>query len=73
MTIFKTGDVVRIVCAGRSIDGSIVLASSNGKSMMLMFDAILDGHFGQMPVLRDDDGIYRSIVNGVEVEIKGSA
>lgn len=66
----KTGDKVQIECQGVSIIGTVVLASSNGKSLMLGFDGILDGHFGGMPVLRDDDGTYRSIMSGTPVKLR---
>lgn len=67
----KTGDAVQIKCAGAMfpVDGTVILASENGASLMLGFEAILDGHVGMMPVLRGDDGVYRSIVTGVEVVI----
>jgi hypothetical protein len=70
MIDFRTGDRVRIKCEERTIDGEIVFASGNGKSLMLGFDALLAGHVGMMPVLREDDGRYHSIMSGVEVEIK---
>lgn len=70
MSAFKTGDAVRIECEGRTVVGSVALASSNGKSLMLEFDAMLAGHLGMMPVLQDDDGVYMSIVNGVVVTLK---
>lgn len=66
---FATGDNVLIECDGRAVAGHVVFASSNGKSLMLGFEALLDGHVGMMPVLRDDDGVYRSILNGVVVKI----
>ena len=48
----------------------VVLASENGKALMLEFEAILDGHAGMMPVLRDEDGgRYLSIVTGIEVRL----
>jgi NADH dehydrogenase FAD-containing subunit len=67
--IFQTGDPVTIDCQGRTVPGVVQLASSNGKSLMLKFDAMLDGHVGMMPVLLDDDGVFRSIMSGVAVEL----
>jgi hypothetical protein len=64
----KTGDSVTIICQGSTVVGEVLLASSNGKSIMLGFEAILADHVGMMPVLLDDDGVYRSLqVNSVEV------
>jgi hypothetical protein len=67
---FTTGQKVQIECDGRTLPGSVVFASSNGKSLMLGFDAMLAGHLGMMPVLRDDDGIYHSIMTDVSVTLK---
>lgn len=69
MTTFQTADPVTIGCQGRTVDGVVQLASSNGKSLMLCFDAMLDGHVGMMPVLLGDDGVFRSIVTGTAVEL----
>lgn len=66
----KTGDRVRINCEGRTVDGVIVLASDNERSLFLTFEALLDGHLGAMPVLLDEHGVYRSIINNVAVEIE---
>lgn len=72
MTGLKRGDWVRIECDGRTLPAMVLLASSNGKSLLLSFDAILDGHVGTMPVLQVDDGTYRSIITGVEVRLMPS-
>jgi hypothetical protein len=70
MMMWKTGDDVLIECAGQTVPGRVVLASPNSVSLMLDFEAILDGHVGMMPVLRHDDGIYRSIVTQIAVSLK---
>lgn len=67
---FKRGERVRIKCQGRTLAAEIVIASANGASLMLSFDALLDGHVGMMPVLLDDKGVYHSIVTGVAIEIR---
>jgi hypothetical protein len=48
---FATGDRVRLTCDGRTLDATIVLASSNGRSLALTFEGIVAGHVGMMPVL----------------------
>jgi hypothetical protein len=65
----KSGDAVTIFCAGCRVDGTVIMASPNGASLMLGFESILDGHVGMMPVLRGDDGVYRSIITGSEVRV----
>lgn len=69
-TLFRTGDAVWIECAGVRAAGTVELASTNGKSLMLAFDALIDGHLGMMPVLQDDDGVFRSLVTDSEISIR---
>lgn len=71
--LLRTGDTVHIAYGDESAVGMIIIGSRNGASLMLSFDAIIDGHVGMMPVLRGDDGIYRSIVTGTEVRITPAA
>jgi hypothetical protein len=59
--IWKTGDRVIVDCEGAAYAGQVLFASQNGKSLFLEFDAMIAGHVGQMPVLLDDDGVFRSI------------
>ena len=70
MSGFQRMDRISITCDGQTIVGVILLASSNGKSLVLGFDAVIDGHVGMMPVLKGDDGVYRSIVSDIEVNIR---
>lgn len=66
---YATGDRVWIECGGTTVFGRVILASENGRSLMLGFEAILEGHAGMFPAFRCDDGIYRSIINDVEVRL----
>ena len=66
----KTGDAVMITCDGRCVPGEIVLASDNQASLMLRFEAMLHGHVGMMPVLRDPGGIYRTLIGDHPVFIE---
>jgi hypothetical protein len=59
---WKTGDQVIIDCEGESFAGRIALASVGGVSLFLAFDAVIAGHAGGMPVLLDDDKIYRTLI-----------
>jgi hypothetical protein len=68
-TPWKTGDHVWITCEGTTVRGSIELASGNGASLMLSFEAILAGHVGSMPVLLDDDGVYRTLDGSTKVTV----
>lgn len=66
----KKDDLVVIRCGHRVLDGVVLLASANEESLMISFDALLGGHVGMMPVSRQDDGRYRSIVDGTMVSIE---
>lgn len=65
---WKTGDRVIIDYDGAAYSGKVLLASPNGKSLFLEFDAMIAGYVGEMPVLLDDDGVFRTII-GPHVEI----
>ena len=42
---------------------TILIASSNGRSLAIGWDdGMLGGHCGMMPILRDEDGVYRSLI-----------
>jgi hypothetical protein len=67
--VYQRGDILQVTCKGRTVEATVLLASPNDVSLMLGFEAILEGHVGMMPVLLGEDGTYRSIANNVEVEI----
>ncbi|KNA31028.1 hypothetical protein ADU20_27280 [Burkholderia pseudomallei] len=67
---YARGDWVWIEYGGLTVAGMVILASENGKSLMLGFDGVLGAeHDGMCPVLRCDDGVYRSIINSEEVRL----
>jgi hypothetical protein len=69
MNAYRQSDLVIIECDGCALQGTVLLASQNGKSLALGFNGVLGCHDGLMPVLLCDDGVYRSIVNGAEVRL----
>lgn len=70
MTIFKTGDAVVIGYDGRREVGRVRLASPNGLSLMLEFEAVLCGYLGTMPVIGDDRGGYRDLLFGRPITLE---
>lgn len=65
------GQAVRITYRGEACAGTIQLASENGRSLMLAFDAFLGGYAGMMPVLGDENGEnYRDLLLGELVLIE---
>lgn len=71
MMVFQRGDFVEISAAGDSIKGMVTLASPNGKSLMVMFDGMIDGHLTAMPLSYDDasEG-FISLLSGTPVALR---
>ena len=68
--ILQKGDHVKIQFSGQLLEGSVILASENGRSLALAFEGIMGGYVAMMPVLLEEDGIFRDLVTGREVEIE---
>ena len=66
----KENDAIVIRCGERVVEGVVLLASSNGESLMIGFEALLNGHAGMMPLSRQPDGSYRSIIDGTVVRVE---
>jgi hypothetical protein len=62
----KHGDRVFLAHGPKVLAGMIVLAPPNQESLVVMFDGMITGHVGSMP-LRLDDGVYRSLIDGAAV------
>lgn len=67
---FTKGESVILKWRDEQYAAQIALASPNGVSLALSFEAIVAGHVGLMPILLGEDGVYRSIITGDEVEIR---
>lgn len=64
------GDAVRLQYGDEWMPATILKASANEKSLLLVFDGIIGKHAGAMPVLMDEiTGVYRSIIDRTEVFI----
>jgi len=66
----KAGDWVTLEYGNQRVEAEILLISENQRSMMLQFEAILGGYVGAMPILQDEDGVYRDLFKNEEVRIK---
>ena len=64
---FKRGDFVTVTYCKQNIKAMVLLASPNGRSLMLGFDGALrnaSGMFaGSMPVMQDDSGEFFDLMN----------
>jgi len=68
--IFKTGDRVMITFDSFTTPATVLLASENGRSLMLGFEAMIGGYVGMMPVLWSDDfGEFCELVAGRTVKV----
>jgi hypothetical protein len=67
--VLREGDEVTIRIRGVSAKGRVELASPNGRSLIVTFEGILGGYAGGIPVLREEDGAYRSVVDNELVEL----
>jgi hypothetical protein len=65
----QRGAFVEVTAEGRTVRAMVILASPNGRSLMLMFDGMLGGYAGTLPLFLDDDGIYRGLVDQMPVTI----
>jgi hypothetical protein len=66
----KTGDRITVTAHGKTLPGSVVLASSNEMSLYIEFDGSFPFHIGAAPLLKGRDGVYRSIVDDTEMTVR---
>lgn len=72
---FVMGEKITIRHRGRWVPAVVTMASGNGKSLFIMWDAIkheamIAGCIGTMPITLHDDGVYRCLMNGEVVDIR---
>ena len=66
----QKGDRIRVRYEGREVEATVLLCSANGRSMMIAWgDGMLGGHAGMMPILQDEAGEYRSLLEGKPVSL----
>lgn len=71
--VWRAGDVVELACEGTRSRATVVLASSNGRSLMLRFEGVVAGFVGMMPVRWDDDAqFFLEIAEGRRVDVRAS-
>ena len=61
----KSGDRARVTFESRTVDAVVFFASENGRSLFIVFEAILGGYVGEMPVLWKDGSFYDLVTNQV--------
>jgi len=74
--VIATGDTVYLSTRGgdQNIPCTVKLASENGRSLLLLFEAVVGfpqgAYVGSMPVLQLDDGRWVEIIGSHEVVIR---
>src|SRR5580765_2689145 len=50
---YRKGQLVKLTAGEHTVTAEIAMASKNGKSLFVRFEAIVNGHVGGMPLLQD--------------------
>lgn len=68
--LFKKDDLVKVTVQGvRTENACVILASKNGKSLVVAFEAMLGGYVGTMPLMWTEEGYFVDLIKGERVEI----
>lgn len=65
----RIGDAITVRGDDRIIDGVVLLASSNQVSLLLEIHGMMYGHVRTMPLLRDEDGDYYTLLGHFPVSV----
>lgn len=73
--IFRKGDVVVATYNSRTVEARVILASKNGRSLMIKWDdGMLGGHVGMMPILQHETtGKFHSLIEGMPITLTRKA
>ena len=63
--LWMNGESGYVTYAGRCVPMRVLMASQNGRSLMIEFEALLGGYAGRMPVLWE--GQFRDLIAGLPV------
>lgn len=65
---YRRGEFATLSAAGRSVRCMVLLASPCGRSLVVGFDALVDGCAGTMPITWRDGG-YANLITGALLEL----
>ena len=68
----RRDDQVCVTYEGRSVSAVVIVASPNGRSLMLGWTTadMLGRYVGMMPILLHDDGVYRDLIDSKPVTLE---
>lgn len=69
-TGWKISDALHLTYMGRTVDAVVIMASRDGRSLMLAFDAMLGGYVATMPVFLDTAGRWIELLGQREVLLR---
>jgi hypothetical protein len=69
IVIYHKGDEVILKHGTHSVPATVILASPNGRSLGLRFEAIFCDHVGIMALLQEHDGTFRALMTNHVVEV----
>lgn len=65
----QRGDFISLTTdTGRVVEAMVTMASPNGRSLIVMFDAMIGGWVGMMPCFEAEDGSWTAI-DGMPITI----
>lgn len=68
--LLHPGDQVVLIYRDRSVEATVLLASPNGRSLLLQFDALLGKCAGAMPVMGDERlEVFHSLIDDEPVTL----
>jgi hypothetical protein len=68
--LLREGDRVDLATDERAVPAVVELASDNGRSIAVAFEAIVLGYVGHMPIRLDDDGHWICAMDGARVHLR---
>ena len=69
MKVSGRGQFVWVTFEGRTVAAMVGLAAPNGESAILLFEGILGGYVGMMPIAWQETGEYADLLTGRPVVV----
>jgi hypothetical protein len=66
----KRGDKIELTYDDRTVEAVVTMASDNGRSLVVEFEALLIPYIGTMPLLQQEDGSFVDLMVGRPVVVK---
>lgn len=70
--VIRKGDWVRLGVDSHDLDALVIMASSNGRSLIVVCEAIVGGFVGTVPVFQEDDGRWTTL-SGTPITVRPKA